>query len=90
MKKRQLTEEQAAEVYTDRFSPHTTPRSYSYKWGFKENLRRLSFPDSPKALCPHSAGTAEFDAWFAGFDAADNSVACFWYRQGEAEPGSKD
>lgn len=80
MKKRQLTEEQAAQIFDHRFSPGTTPRSNAYKAGFREKLKRIVFPIAPRVSNPHKPGTADFDAWESGLHHADNSVCCFWSR----------
>ena len=80
MKKRQLTEDQAAQIYKDRFAPGTTARSEAYKTGYREKLRRIVFPDLPRVSCPYKYGTSEADAWESGLAHADNSVCCFWNR----------
>lgn len=83
MPKFQISEIEAAEIFKERFSPVTTPRSEAYKRGFKERLQRTSFPGGVKNDVPFKAGTSEFDAWFCGFDGAENSIACFCYHRDE-------
>lgn len=48
------------------FNGARTPRSRAYMIGTKELL--LARAGFPTPACPYSAGTAEFDAYFAGAD----------------------
>lgn len=48
------------------FAPSRAPRSNEYKEGVRAVLRQR-FVGKPLA-CPHKAGTASFDAFFAGAD----------------------
>lgn len=60
-----------AETFTN--CPGRTPRSAAYRRGFIECLDRKI--DGRKYDLPYKAGTAEFDAYFAGVNEACNVYA---------------
>jgi hypothetical protein len=68
---------QAMKLHADAFAQPRTPRSTAYVAGHLACL--LVRADRQPRNCPHQPGTPEFDAWFAGVDAAHalaNSNRC--------------
>jgi len=80
-----ITIEEASEIMKDRFSIGTTPRSSAYREGYSERLQRVATDGKHKNKPIYKAGTAEFDAYYCGFDHALNSIDVFiGYRE---DPG---
>ena len=69
-----ITAEEAAAIFKDRFSPGTTKRSIAYKEGYQARLQRVSTGIKNVTEETYQAGTAEFDAFWSGFDHALNSI----------------
>lgn len=63
-----MSPETANAIFEKRFSQGTTPRSAPYKIGFRHALTKT--PD--RDIC--KPGTAEFDAYWAGYDDGRNSA----------------
>lgn len=80
-----MTPLQIAEtLHTRAFAPSTCrdPRSEPYKRGALHALQNLIL-DSHTRACPYAAGTAEFDAYFAG----SREGAALWYEAGKPNTG---
>lgn len=62
-----LPDDTLAILQASAFSTARTPRSDAYKAGHYAALVKF-LGDGPLRRCPYANGTAEADAWYAGYD----------------------
>lgn len=83
MKELQITIEEAAEIFKDRFN-YGTPRSEAYKRGFRDRVQKVATGGKHVPSRPYPPGSPHFDAYGAGFEHALNSMEVWVMRREEA------